>query len=123
MSLLRRLWVSVVVAMGVVLAGSFGVSLLTARSYFEQQLSAQAGDGAVSLALSMSQQSKDVATLELLISALFDGGHFRVIRFTDPAGKVLIERVQPDIPDGVPDWLPALLPLNARPGQALVSDG
>lgn len=123
MSLLRRLWVSVVVAMGVVLAGSFGVTLLTARGYLEQQLSAQAGDGAVSLALSMSQQSKDVATLELLISALFDGGHFRVIRFTDPGGKVIIERVQPDLADGVPDWLPALLPLNARPGQALVSDG
>lgn len=38
MSLLKRLWISVVVAMGVVLAGAFAVSLLTARSYFEQQL-------------------------------------------------------------------------------------
>ncbi len=49
MSLLRRLWVSVVVAMTVVLVGAFAVSLFTARSYFEQQLTAQASDGAVSL--------------------------------------------------------------------------
>ena len=53
MSLVSRLWVSVVVAMAVVLAGAFAVSLITARSYFEQQLQAQSGDGAVSLALSM----------------------------------------------------------------------
>ena len=73
MSLVKRLWISVVLAMAVVLVGAFAVSLLTARSYFEQQLQAQSGDGAVSLALSMSQQRKDVATTELLVSALFDG--------------------------------------------------
>jgi hypothetical protein len=123
MSLLRRLWISVVVAMGVVLAGAFTVSLLTARSYFEQQLQAQAGDGAVSLALSMSQQSKDVATMELLVTALFDGGHYRLIRLTDTRGKVLVERSQPDVAEGVPGWLVSLLPMEARPGQALVSDG
>ena len=123
MSLLRRLWVSVVVAMTVVLVGAFAVSLFTARSYFEQQLTAQASDGAVSLALSMSQQSKDVATMELLVTALFDGGHYRQIRFTDPSGRVLVERIQDDTAEGVPGWLVALVPMEARPGQALVSDG
>jgi hypothetical protein len=72
--------------------------------YFEQQLQAQSGDGAVSLALSMSQQSKDVATMELLVAALFDGGHYRLIRFTDAAGRVLVERTQPDVAE-VPGWL------------------
>lgn len=123
MSLLRRLWVSVVVAMAVVLVGAFAVSLFTARSYFEQQLTAQASDGAVSLALSMSQQSKDVATMELLVTALFDGGHYRQIRFTDPSGRVLVERTQDDTAEGVPAWLVSLVPMEARTGQALVSDG
>jgi EAL domain-containing protein (putative c-di-GMP-specific phosphodiesterase class I)/GGDEF domain-containing protein len=123
MSLLKQLWISVVVAMAVVLAGAFGLSLLTARNYFEQQLQAQANDAAISLALSMSQQSKDVATMGLLITALFDGGHFRQIRLVDPAGRVLVERVQADAADGVPAWLLELLPLRAQPGQALVSDG
>jgi len=123
MSLLRRLWISVVVAMGVVLVGAFAVSLLTARGYFEQQLRAQSGDGAVSLALSMSQQSKDEATIELLLSALFDGGHYRLIRFTDAAGRVVVERRQPDVAEGVPAVLVKLLPMEVRPGQAQVSDG
>ncbi|MBL0282792.1 MAG: EAL domain-containing protein [Zoogloea sp.] len=123
MSLLKRLWISVVVAMGVVLAGAFAVSVLTARSYFEQQLQAQASDGAVSLALSMSQQSKDAATAELLVTALFDGGHYRLIRFTDASGRVVVERSQPDVGEGVPEWLPAVLPMHIRPGQAQVSDG
>ena len=123
MSLLRRLWISVVVAMGVVLVGAFAISLLAARSYFEQQLSAQANDGAVSLALSLSQQRKDVATMELLVTALFDGGHYRQIRFTDPAGRVLVERSQEDVAEGVPAWLVSLVPMEAQPGRALVSDG
>ncbi len=123
MSLLRRLWISVVVAMGVVLVGAFAVSLLTARGYFEQQLQAQSSDGAVSLALSMSQQNKDAATAELLVSALFDGGHYRLIRLTDASGRVIVERSQPDLADGVPGWLLAVLPMDIRPGQAQVSDG
>ncbi|WP_374243252.1 LapD/MoxY N-terminal periplasmic domain-containing protein [Zoogloea sp.] len=123
MSLLKRLWVSVVVAMGLVLIGAFAVSLLTARGYFEQQLRAQSSDGAVSLALSMSQQNKDAATMELLVTALFDGGHYRSIRFVDASGKVSIERAQPDHPDEVPGWLVRVLPMDVRPGQAQVSDG
>lgn len=123
MSLLRRLWLSVVVSMGAVLAGGFAISLVTARNYFEQQLQAQASDGAVSLALSMSQQTKDVATLELLVAALFDGGHFRSIRLVDPAGKVWVERIQADEAEDVPAWLIRILPMNVRPGEALVSDG
>lgn len=123
MSLVKRLWISVVLAMTVVLVGAFAVSMITARSYFEQQLQAQSADGAVSLALSMSQQRKDVATTELLVSALFDGGHYRLVRFTDAAGRVLVERTQPDAAEGVPGWLPRLLPMNVRAGQAMVSDG
>lgn len=114
---------SVVVAMGLVLIAAFTVSLLTARSYFEQQLRAQSNDGAVSLALSMSQQSKDTATLELLVAALFDGGHYRSIRFVDSSGKVLIERSQADRPEQVPGWLVTLLPMEAPAGRAQVSDG
>ena len=123
MSLLKRLWVSVVVAMGLVLVGAFAVSLMTARGYFEQQLRAQSSDGAVSLALSMSQQTKDAATMELLVTALFDGGHYRSIRFIDSSGKVKIERSQPDQPEDVPGWLVTVLPMDVRPGQAQVSDG
>ena len=41
MSLLTRLWLSVLVAMLLALSGSFALSVLTARNYLAQQLFAQ----------------------------------------------------------------------------------
>lgn len=123
MSLFRQLWLTVILTTLVAFAGSFVVSVLTARSYLEQQLYTQSVDNAASLALSMSQQSKDLETETLLVSALFDNGHFQLIRFNDPHGKPLIERVNRTPPDSVPDWFVRLFPLHAPPGMAQVTDG
>lgn len=123
MSLMRRLWLSVLLAMLVGLLGCFVVSMLTAKSYLEQQLYVQASDSAASLALSMSQQSKDAAMSELLISALFDSGHFESISYRDVAGQVVVERVTAAPAPQAPRWFVALVPLQARAGEALVSDG
>ncbi|MEC5397810.1 bifunctional diguanylate cyclase/phosphodiesterase [Uliginosibacterium sp. H1] len=123
MSLLTRLWLAVLAAMSLALIGNLVVSTLSARNYLEQQLYAQANDSAASLALSMSQQSKDAAMTELLVSALFDSGHFESIVYRDVDGKALVERTnrQP-VPDA-PAWFVSLVPLQARAGNALVSDG
>ncbi|MDO6385808.1 EAL domain-containing protein [Uliginosibacterium sp. 31-12] len=123
MSLLKRLWLSVLGAMLLALGVSFVVSVLTARNYLEQQLFAQSSDGAASLALSMSQQSKDAAMSELLVTALFDSGHFESIVYRDVQGKVLAERRTSAPAPTAPAWFVALVPLDARPGEALVSDG
>lgn len=123
MSLLSRVWLSVVLAMMLALCGSLMLSVLTARDYLAQQLFSQASDSATSLALSMSQQSKDVATSELLVSALFDAGHFEFILFRDVSGKVLVERRSSAPVLAVPSWFVKLVPLEARTGEALVSDG
>lgn len=80
MSLLRQLWLVVLFSTALALVGGFAVNLSTARQYLEQQLLAQSADNAASLALSMSQQTPDAATAELLVTALFDSGHFRQIR-------------------------------------------
>lgn len=123
MSLLTRLWLSVLVAMLLALSGSFALSVLTARNYLAQQLFAQASDSATSLALSMSQQHKDAAMRELLVSALFDSGHFESIRYFDVEGKLQVERLTTAPASSAPVWFVALVPLEAAPGEALVSDG
>ncbi len=123
MSLLTRLWISVIVAMLLALTGSFVVSVKTARDYLAQQLYAQSSDSATSLALSMSQQSKDAAMSELLVSALFDSGHFEAIVYRDPLGRVLVERHNVGTAPDAPRWFVALMPLKSTPGEALVSDG
>lgn len=123
MSLLNRLWLSVLSAMLLALAGCLVVSVLTARSYLEHQLYAQGNDDAASLALSMSQQSKDPAMAELLLAALFDSGHFESIVFLDVTGKTVAERHSLVRIADAPDWFVQAVPLLAQPGTALVSDG
>ncbi len=123
MSLLRQLWLSVVVAMIVLLAGSLVVSVATARTYLQQQLLTQGANGAASLALSMSQLGTDAATAETLINAMFDSGYYRKIRYADINNKTLIERVSRDTGAGAPAWFVDLAPIEAVPGESLVSDG
>lgn len=124
MSLLRQLWISVVVASLIALVGSFSVSVLTARSYLEQQLLAQGADGATALALSMSQQpAGDKAAAVVLVQALFDSGHFESIRYADIYGYTVVERKSPTPQSSVPNWFARLVAFEARPGEALVSQG
>lgn len=123
MSLLTRLWLCALLAMLMALAGSFVVSVRTARDYQTQQLFAQASDSAAALALSMSQQSKDPAMAELLVTALFDTGHFERIAYRDVKGNVLVERHNQTSLGNAPEWFAHLLPINAEPGRAQVTDG
>lgn len=123
MSLLSRLWLSVVVAMVLALCGNFAVSVYTARSYLVQQLYAQSSDAATSLALAMSQQRRDVAMRETLVSSLFDSGYFESVVFRDAEGRIQVERrTKAPTPDA-PGWFVGFLPLDAPPGEANVTDG
>lgn len=123
MSLLRQLWLVVLISTLLAFIGGFVVNLTTARQYLEQQLLTQSADNASALALSMSQQSKDPATIQLMVSALFDSGHFRLIRFEDVHGQLVLERRSAEQADDVPAWFVRLVPLQVEAGTGLVSDG
>lgn len=125
MSLIRRIWLTIIGLTLIAFIGSLFVNVLTARGYLEKQLFIKNQDNATALALSMSQQAdKDPVTMELLLSALFDNGHYQEIRLTDPAGKVIVERKAPSNLDlGAPAWFVALLPIKVGPGVAHISDG
>ncbi len=123
MSLIRQLWLVIVIISIIAFGGSFAVSMLTARHYVEQQLQRQSIDTANSLALSMSQQSKDLVTVELQVAALFDGGHYQSIAVTDPFGKTLVDRIQTRTDTTVPAWFVRVLPIDSLPGRAQVTDG
>lgn len=123
MSLMNRLWLAVAAAMLTALLSGLGLNLLSARDYLSQQLFAQGADGASALALSMSQHAQDPAMARLLVSALFDSGHFERVVYRDADGKVLVERENPVIAIGAPAWFVQVFPLKAIPGEAAVSDG
>ena len=80
-------------------------------------------DNAAALALSLSQQQPDAVSVELVVAALFDSGHYESIRIIDPQGKLMVERVAPAGNPDAPDWFVRRLPINSDPGQAQISSG
>jgi diguanylate cyclase (GGDEF)-like protein len=123
MSMYRQLWLAVIVSMLVALAGSLLASSLSARGYLVEQLSMKNTDNAATLALSLTLKEPDAVETELAVSALFDSGHYELIRITDPRGNVLVERKMAPGAYGAPAWFVRLLPIEARPGQAQISSG
>jgi diguanylate cyclase (GGDEF)-like protein len=128
MSLIKQLWIGIIVLLLLALGGSFAISITSAKNYLEEQLRVKNMDNATSLALSMSQMEKDPVTLELLISAQFDTGHYEFITLTDPQKKVLVSRTYEDNSNNtkssnVPAWFTRLVNFNAAPGIAQIQNG
>jgi len=123
MSLIKQLWIAIALVMTIAFGGSMIVSVLSARHYLEQQLQVKNIDNATALALSLSQLPKDPVTVELLVAAQFDAGHYRFIRIISPTGKTLVERVATNQLRVAPRWFVELIPIHAVPGQALIQDG
>ncbi len=124
MSILRQLLLSITLAIMVILLGALALNVNAAREYLSDQLQVQSNDGAISLALSLSQPANnDPVVQELLVSALFDGGHYALVRLQDTDGTVLVARQAKAVDDGVPHWFKSLAKMRTSPATHAVSDG
>jgi EAL domain-containing protein (putative c-di-GMP-specific phosphodiesterase class I)/GGDEF domain-containing protein len=123
MSMYRQMWLAIILSTLLALLGGLLASTLNARSYLTEQLNAKNTDNATALALALSQQRADAVMVDLTVSALFDSGHYALIRVVDPLGKTIVERIAPATARTVPAWFVQALPLNATPGQAQISNG
>jgi len=123
MSMYRQLWLAIIVSTLLALCGSMLASMLSARSYLQSQLSIKNTDNATALALSLSQSNPDPVMVELVVSSLFDRGHYERISVTDPAGAVMVERVASEADLDAPSWFVRALPIHADPGLAQISSG
>ncbi|MES2955033.1 MAG: LapD/MoxY N-terminal periplasmic domain-containing protein [Pseudomonadota bacterium] len=123
MSMYRQMWLAIILSTLLALMGGLLASTLNARSYLSEQLNAKNTDNATALALALSQQNADAVMIELTVAALFDSGHYELIRVVDPLGKTIVEKIASGRAQSVPDWFTQLLPLYASPGQARISSG
>jgi len=119
----RQLWIALILSTMIALAGSLLASTLGARIYLKEQLRMKNADNATALALSLSNKNVDAIEMELAVAALFDRGHYESIRILSPAGALLVERRSARIHHDVPGWFIESLPVEAAPGEALISDG
>ena len=123
MSIYKQLWLAILGSMLLALAGALLASMLSARSYLQDQLSMKNADNATALARSLSQQEPDLVVVELAVAALFDSGHYASIEVVDPEGNTVISRSAPEDMRSAPRWFTRLLPLEAPPGSAQISNG
>ncbi len=123
MSMYRQLWLAIITSTLLALGGSLFASILSARAYLESQLSLKNTDNASMLALSLSHGSPDAISVELAVSALFDSGHYELIRVVDPLGNTVAERSSGPEESNAPAWFVRHLPLRTAPGHAQISDG
>lgn len=124
MSLIKQLWIAVAFLMLLAFATSFAISTLTTVKSYEEQLNIKNIDNVNSLALILSQVEKDPVTLELMIAAQFDSGHYNYITLYDAQGNVFLDkRFEGEYISLVPEWFKQVFNLHVAPGMASVQDG
>ncbi|MFM9834468.1 MAG: EAL domain-containing protein [Methylophilaceae bacterium] len=123
MSLIKQLWLAILLVMSLAFVAGFVINTASSRHYLEQQLEAKNTDNAVSLALSISQMKKDPVAINLMLSAQFDNGHYQFIRLVDPNGKLMIEKINTSKSSGAPEWLSKMIHIEPASGMALIQDG
>lgn len=125
MSLIRQIWLLLLVTLLMAFMGSFAVWMLSSRGYLETQLRLKNADNAQSLALNLTQQRGDRVAMELMVSAMFDTGFYQRVTLKDAAGRVVFnheaEALAPR--EAVPAWFVRWMPVESLPGVAQVSDG
>lgn len=123
MSIIKQLWLAIVIMMLLAFGGSFVVSTLSSKLYLQQQLQMKNIDNAASLALSLSQTPKEPVNIDLMLAAQFDTGHYKYIGLTSPAGIIMAEHKAQQMRGLVPNWFTRLFPMHIEAGVAQVQDG
>lgn len=123
MSLIRQVWLLLVMTLAIAFIGAVGVSLSTAREYLETQLSAKNNDTAQALALTLTQQRGDRAAMELMLASQFDTGAYQRIDWLGPDGARVSSHVAQPRASEVPAWFVEGLRIQPATGVAQLSDG
>lgn len=125
MTLYRQLVIFTLFLFLLLFAGTWFAKLNSTRTFLVDQLESHAQDTATSLGLSISQHvmEDDMVAVEGMVNAVFDRGYYRIVRFADTKGNVLIERVLDVTIENVPQWFIRLVPLKTPEANANVMSG
>lgn len=123
MSLIRQIRLLLLGTLLLAFFGSVGLTIQSARDTLQTQLRLKNSDNAAALAMVLTQQKGDAELMGLVMSAQFDTGFYRSIRFTGADGRPGFTRETLLAPAQAPAWFSRLLPIASEPGLAQVSDG
>ena len=123
MSLIKQIRIAISAIIFMVAAGCLSLSVYDDHRYMAEQLQKKNNDNANGLAITLSNIPKDPVTVELIVSAQFDMGHYRRISIVSPTQAVMVERVNQHAVSEAPAWFRAMFPIHIAPGIASIQSG
>ncbi len=123
MSLIKQIRIAISVIIMMVVAGCLSLSVFDNHRFMAEQLQKKNNDNANGLAITLSNIPKDPITVELIVSAQFDMGHYHRIAIISPEKKPMIERRNLDAQSNAPQWFQHLFSINIAPGVASIQSG
>lgn len=125
MTLYRQMFIFIFLLFVLLFTAASVIKLQSTRAFLEEQLSAHAQDTATSLGLSILPHivESDLATVDTMLSAVFDRGYYEYIELADLDGKKLLEHRQPIVIDSVPPWFVDTIPLATPEATTLITSG
>ncbi|HDR16066.1 MAG TPA: EAL domain-containing protein [Desulfobacteraceae bacterium] len=127
MTLYRQLIIFTLILFLLLFSGTWFARLSTTRAFLTAQLESHAQDTATSLGLSITQYIQDIEVdmpvVESMMSAVFDRGYYRFVKFVDVKGEVLVEMALDVAVEGVPAWFVRMFPLSTPEASANVMTG
>ncbi len=123
MSLIRQIWLLLLVTLLLAFAASMTVNVGSARDMLQTQLRLKNSDNANTLAMVLSQQDGQTDLMKVAIDAQFDTGFYRRISIVGADGRPVFGREAEAAPLYAPAWFVRLVPIASVPGVAQVSNG
>lgn len=123
MSLIKQIRIAISVIILMVAAGCLFLAVYDDHRFMAEQLQKKNNDNANALAITLSNIQKDQVTVELIVSAQFDMGHYHRIAVLSPDNRVMIERIDQRAQSEAPPWFKSLLPMHINAGMASIQSG
>ncbi|MCG8684775.1 MAG: EAL domain-containing protein [Desulfobacterales bacterium] len=123
MTLFRQIMVFITALLFLVLVIVFSINFNESKTFVQNDLYLRAKNSVNSLSLSLGDVSDDVFLMETTINAMFDGGHFQRITLKDPDNKLLYEKEEDLVIQGVPNVFIRFIDLKAPVAEAVISNG
>lgn len=123
MSLIRQIWLLLLLTLLLAFAATVGLSVASARHYLSTQVSLKNHDSAQSLAQILSSQEGQLPAMARTLDRQFEIGFYERLRLLDPQGLPVLAREAPSQPDVVPGWFVAWIDLAPQPARAEVRNG
>lgn len=123
MSLIKQIRIAISVIILMVAAGCLFLGVYDDHRFMAEQLQKKNTDNANGLAITLSNIQKDSVTVELIISAQFDMGHYRRIAILSPEHQTMIERINRHPHSVAPAWFQSLFSVSIQPGVANIQSG